>query len=157
MQRHGRAKWLDIRSRSVRPKGRKCGRRNKRAKRVNEQEQTAEDIDKVMALLREKLGAGGRNLDAALRKARHRLPRDVYKQALQLARAEPLAAHPKLRLTLDSVALGAAAERVRTHLETIDLADRRKGWWLGMLGGLAFNLLAFVALVVAVLMWRGLI
>lgn len=109
----------------------------------------------LKAQLKERLGVGGADLMVALGRARHRLPRRVYRQGLLLARAEPLAGHPKLRLTLDAPALIVAAAEVSRHLETIDLADRRKGWWLGMLGGLSFNLILTVIVLVAVLVWRG--
>ena len=112
-------------------------------------------IAEITALMRAKLGARGRTLEATLRAARHRLPRHVRAQAQRLAEAERFATHPKLRLTLDATALDRAARTVEDHLTAIDLADRRKGWWLGMLGGLAFNLLAFAALLVGLLMWRG--
>lgn len=114
-------------------------------------------IAEIAALMRAKLGARGATLGAALGRARGRLPRRIRAQARLLAEAEPFAHHPKLRLTLDHTALTKAAGEVEAHLNAIDLADRRKGWWLGMLGGLAFNMLAFVALLVAVLRWRGIV
>jgi len=118
---------------------------------------TAEQIAAVSALLREKLGSKGQTLAQSLKRARHRLPRRIYRQARELARAQPMAAHPKLRQTLDGAALGRAASEVTDYLSAIDLADRRKGWVLGMLGGLAFNMILFVALLIGVLMWRGII
>lgn len=124
---------------------------------MNGADKTEKDIAQVAALLHDKLGVRAATLEAALGKARHRLPRAVYRQGLRLAKAEPLAGHPKLRLTLDRDGLGTAAARVRAHLEAIDLADRRKGWWLGMLGGMAFNILLFAVLLIAVLRWRGFI
>jgi len=114
-----------------------------------------DQIQAIMALLREKLGVRGADLSVALRRARYRLPRRVYQQATALVRAEPLAGHPKLRLTLDQAALAAAATGVRAHLESINVADRRKGWLLGMLGGLSFNLILAFALLIVVLVWRG--
>ncbi|MFV0515211.1 MAG: hypothetical protein ACK5MY_16505 [Jhaorihella sp.] len=124
---------------------------------MTDQQRIAEDIAQVAALMRTCLGAGGTTLAAALRRARHRLPRGLRAPARRLAMAEPLAAHPRLRLTLDAGALGEDARRVREHLESVDLADRRRGWWLGMLGALAFNMLAFVTLLIVFLKWRGLI
>ncbi|WP_425045621.1 hypothetical protein [Primorskyibacter sp. S87] len=115
------------------------------------------DIAQVSGLLREKLGSNGVTLAAALKKARHRLPRRIYRQGQKLAKAEAVAGHPKLRLTVDTPGLHKAAREVSAHLETIDLADRRKGWWLGMLGGMAFNILAFIAVLLIVLRWRGFI
>lgn len=112
-------------------------------------------IADLKAQLGEKLGVKGEDFGVALGRARHRLPRRIYRQGLVLAQGEPLAGHPKLRLTLDAPALNAAATELRTYLESIDLADKRKGWWLGMLGGLSFNLMLMCALLVAVLFWRG--
>lgn len=116
---------------------------------------TEAHIERTSELLREKHGAGGRSLKRALGKARHRLPRRVYRQGLVLARAQGMAHHPKLRLTLDHVTLDKAAREVQNHLTAIDLADRRKGWFLGMLGGLSFNLILATALLIGFLIWRG--
>lgn len=122
---------------------------------MNEQLSLSQMIAGIDAQLREKLGVRGKDLKAALGKARHRLPRRVYRQAMSLVLAEPLAGHPKLCLTLDHEALTKAAAGVSEHLEAIDLADRRKGWWLGTLGGLSFNLILMAVALVAVLVWRG--
>ena len=112
-------------------------------------------ISTVLGDLRAKLGVRGKNLAAAMAKARHRLPRRIYRQGMILVAAEPLAAHPKLRLTLDQPALRAAADEISAHLATIDLAEKRKSWLLGMLGGLSFNLILMVALLISFLVWRG--
>ena len=114
-------------------------------------------IEKVKAALQEKEGLSGRDLASILKKGRGRLPRRVLKQGAVLARAEPMAAHPILALTLDQVALRKAGKEVLAHLDSIDLADRRKGWWLGMFGGMAFNILLLAAIVIGVLLWRGMI
>lgn len=121
---------------------------------MSDQIAVQDQIAQTVGLLREKLGVRGKTLEAAVRKARHRLPRRVHKQAMKLAQAEDRAAHPRLRLTLNTPALSKAAREVRTHLESIDLADRRKGWWLGMLGGLAFNLLLLLVLLLVFWGWR---
>lgn len=117
----------------------------------------SEEITALRLLLRQKEGGRGRDLASALRHTRHRLPRRVYRVGQKLAKAEPLIDHPKLRLTLDQPALQAAAREVRTHLEAIDLADRRKSLWLSVLAGMAFSLLVVFALVVVVLVWRGIV
>lgn len=122
---------------------------------MNEHISIEQIIIDLRAQLREKLGVKGSDLGVALNRARHRLPRRVYRQGMVLAQAEPLAGHPKLRLTLDAPVLNVAASEVRAHLETVDLADQRKGWWLGVLGGLSFNLILMCALLIAVLVWRG--
>jgi hypothetical protein len=124
---------------------------------VSETMSAEDQIAQISTLLHQKLGVRGKSLSNALRKAKHRLPRRIHKQAMSLAKVESLAHHPKLRLTLDLAGLGAATHEVTAYLNSIDLADRRKGWWLGMLGGLAFNILVAVALLILFLWWRGLI
>lgn len=115
-----------------------------------------QDIEEIRALLKEREHASG-DLTAALKRARRRLPRRVYRQGLKLAAALPLLEHPRLRLTVEEKPLRGAAREVRAHLEQIDIADRRKGLWLSVLGSMGFSLLAAAALLVAVLRWRGLI
>lgn len=115
-----------------------------------------QDIEEIRALLKEREHASG-DLEAALKRARRRLPRRVYRQGLKLAAAQPLLEHPKLRLTVEEKPLRGAAREVRAHLEQIDIADRRKGLWLSILGSMGFSLLAVAALLVVVLRWRGLI
>jgi hypothetical protein len=122
---------------------------------MSEQTEIETQISRAMLLLREKLGVRGKTLSKALGKARRRLPRRVHRQAQVLARAEPLAAHPRLRLTLDQSALRQAASEVESHLGRIDVADRRKGWFLGMLGGLVFNLILAFTLLILFLRWQG--
>lgn len=117
----------------------------------------AHEIASLRILLRQKEGGKGADLASALDHAKRRLPRRVYQQGQALAKAEPILAHPKLRLTLDRPALEAAAREVRTHLEEIDLSERRKDLWLGVLGSVAFSVLAVMALIIVVLVWRGLV
>lgn len=114
-------------------------------------------IADTIGLLRDKLGVQDKTLRASVRRAKRRLPRRIYKQALVLAEAEQMAAHPKLRRVLDSPRLEKASDEVQAHLSSINLADRRWGWFLGMLGGLAFNVLALIILLLVFLWWRGLI
>ncbi|WP_170545384.1 hypothetical protein [Ruegeria arenilitoris] len=114
-------------------------------------------IAQTVQLLRKKLGVKDKTLADSIRKAKRLLPRRIYKQALMLANAEQMAAHPKLRLVLDTPKLARASEEVQAHLSGINRADQRLGWFLGMLGGLAFNLLALLALLIIFLRWQGFI
>ncbi len=114
-------------------------------------------IADTVQLLRKKLGMRDKTLTASVRKAKRQLPRRIYKQAMLLANSEQMAAHPKLRLMLDTPKLVRASEEVQAHLGGINRADRRMGRFLGMLGGLVFNLLALLALLLVVLWWQGLI
>lgn len=114
-------------------------------------------IAETIVLLRKKLGVRDKTLAASVRRAKRRLPRKIYKQAMLLAGAEQMSEHPKLRLTLDTPRLEQASHDVQTHLRAINLADRRWGWFLGLLGSLAFNMLALTTLLLVFLWWRGLI
>ncbi|WP_171125473.1 MULTISPECIES: hypothetical protein [unclassified Ruegeria] len=114
-------------------------------------------IAQTVQLLRDKLGVHGKTLTESVKKAKRQLPRRIYKQAMLLAQAEQMAAHPKLRLVLDTPKLARASEEVQKHLGGMNLADRRMGWFLGMLSSLAFNLLVLSALLLAFLRWQGFI
>ncbi|WP_052261526.1 hypothetical protein [Ruegeria sp. ANG-S4] len=114
-------------------------------------------IAETILLLRKKLGLRDKTLSESVKRARRRLPRRIYKQALLLAKAEKMAEHPKLRLVLDTPMLEKASEEVQAHLTAINLADRRWGWFLSFLGSLALGFLALSALALIVLRWRGFI
>lgn len=115
------------------------------------------EIQQSLALMREKLGIRGTTASETLSRCKRMMPRHVYGAVKSLADAESYLEHPRLRQTLDTTSLSRAASDVTTHLKAVDTADRRKGWWLGMLGGLAFNMIAFGTLLVVVLIWRGFI
>ncbi|MFC3615147.1 hypothetical protein ACFORG_15385 [Lutimaribacter marinistellae] len=116
--------------------------------------QPKRQIDEVATLLREKLGVKGQSFDLALRRAKHRLPRRVYREGMVLARAEALSAHPRLACTIDQGRLDGAARVVTAHLTDFDPGEARKTWWLGVLGGLAFNILLFGVLIILFVLWR---
>ena len=107
--------------------------------------------------LAEKLGIKRGALTERLRRTGRHLPRWIHKDAQVLMHAQTLDAHPKLRRRLDKAQLVAAHGRIVRHLDGIDTKERRKSFWLGILGSLAFKLLAVVALVLVVLRWRGMI
>lgn len=112
-------------------------------------------LSDVSRLLHEKLGVRGATAGARLRRARHRLPRRIRHQAEILQEAETLSANPRLAMTLDDARYARAADAITEHLQTIDVADRRKGYWLGVLGGMAFNLLAVLILFILALSLLG--
>lgn len=111
----------------------------------------------LLVLMRDKLGVRARTLREARTPAKRLLPRKVFKSFETLQKAEPFLAHPKLARTVDPTAIAMASKALRSHLEAIDIADRRKGWWLGLAGGLAFNLLLACALLLVLLSWRGIL
>ncbi len=115
-----------------------------------------DEIEELQGLLKSRAEVSG-DLAAALGKARRQLPRRIYKQGMRLAVALPLLEHPKLRLTQDEKSLHKAALEVKNHLKAIDVADRRKGRILEILGSIAFAILVVFVSLVTVLRWRGFI
>ena len=111
----------------------------------------------LCALLDEKLSLRRGPLQTRLNRAGRRLPARIRAQAQLIAEAETLATHPKLSLRIDRDRVARAHAEVRAHLRAIDAADRRRGAVLGLLGGLAFNMLLLAALTLAFLRWRGLV
>jgi hypothetical protein len=112
-------------------------------------------LDGLHRLMRSRLKVRGSDFRAVQERAGRLMPRHIRARARQLAAAVPLLSHPKLRLTLDHVALEEAAREVETYLNSIDLADRRKGYILGVLGSIAANLLLILAALIAFLIWRS--
>ncbi|WP_322866654.1 hypothetical protein U5922_010960 [Aquicoccus sp. G2-2] len=113
--------------------------------------------DELAGKLGEKLGAKRGDFPARLAKAGRRLPRVVRRDAKVIDAALELGAHPKLRRRINQGEAQAAHRRIAAHLDRIDPKARRINFLLGMLGGLAFNLLLFAGLVLGVLKWRGVI
>ncbi len=115
-----------------------------------------EQAEQISALLREKLGVRGRDLECRLRRAGRLLPRHVRRQADVIVQARAMQASPKLARLVDDAALARALRRCHEHLSAIDPWERRKTRIIAFLSVNAFNLLVTAGLVIAVLSWRGL-
>ena len=113
----------------------------------------AETLRRLMA---RQLGLRKGRLSRRLAKAGRRLPTGVRKDIALVAEAEEMARNPRLALRLDTTTIDPAFDRAAAHLRAIDVADRRKGLFLSILGGVAFNILAVIVLLIVVLRWRGL-
>lgn len=111
----------------------------------------------LRALMAKRLGLKRGSLSRRVAKAGRRLPAGVRNDIAIVAEAEKMAENPKLAIRLDPNATKSAYDRASAHLKAIDVADRRKGIVLSMLGRMAFNFLAAVTLFIIVLRWRGLI
>ncbi|MGO4913869.1 hypothetical protein [Pseudogemmobacter sp. W21_MBD1_M6] len=114
-----------------------------------------EQAEHISALLRDKLGMRGKDLEARLRKAGRLVPRRVRSDALFLAQASKLAANPKLVKMIDPARANAAYDACVRHFEAIDVAARRRNQFLNWLGGIAFMVLVLFAAIITVLVWRG--
>ena len=113
--------------------------------------------EELCALLADKLSLKHGSLEERLRRAGRRLPARIRAQGQIVAEAEALAVHPKLARRIDRDSVARAFAEVRTHLVAIDAGYLRRGALLGMLGGLAFNMLLFAALALTFLRWRGVV
>ncbi len=116
-----------------------------------------EETEALRVLLRQRLGVRANDFPTALRRAGRQLPAPVRKAGQRLVQALPMADHPKLEQTLDRPGLEGAANEIRAFLEEVDVADRRMGALLGILGSIAFSLVMVFALVIVLMVWRGLI
>jgi hypothetical protein len=111
--------------------------------------------DRVAQLLDERLGIGGRDLAAALRKGGRLLPKRVRESAQMLAEAAEKAQNPKLLGQIDMGAVSDAYDACLKHLTAIDPAERKRSTLSGMIGFVGGGLFLLAVGIVAVLVWRG--
>ena len=69
--------------------------------------------------------------------------------------AQKLGGNPKLARQMDQTAVTRAFDALTTHLEAIDVAERRKDRLLKLAGLIAFYFLTIVAAFVTWLWWTG--
>lgn len=100
-------------------------------------------------------GGEPETLAQAVRRAGRLLPPKGRRAARVVMAAEKQAGHPKLSRQLDGVKITMAFDMLGEALARVDMKDRRKGLILGVLGSMAFNLIALIALFVLFALWRG--
>lgn len=110
---------------------------------------------RIREALAERLGVKSNDLETALRRAQAHLPRRIRAHGDQIVAAAKIADHPKLRNRIDLRALARAEKEILQHLEGINPAERRKDFWLGLAGVIAFNILVIVGLFVVWLVLSG--
>ncbi|MGL4238975.1 hypothetical protein [Tabrizicola sp.] len=111
--------------------------------------------DRVAQLLEERLGLGGRDLSAKLKRAGRDLPKKVRDGGRLLASAAQKAQNPKLLGQIDMGEITEAYDVCVKHLVAIDPVSRRRDLFAGMIGSVGFGVLALVVLVMAVFAWRA--
>lgn len=109
----------------------------------------------VADMMKERLGIRGKDLATKLRYTGRMMPKRIKQDARFLAEATRLATNPKLSRMINLDQVEAAHQTCMEFLETVDVADRRKGVVLGILGSLAMVFLVVTVLVLTVLVWRG--
>jgi hypothetical protein len=121
----------------------------------------AEKIDARAGELTEKmaegLGVRGRTLEESAARAGRWLPRRIRDEIAVIAEARALRGHPKLERQIDETRVERAYRHTASYLDGLDRAAQRRRAALDMISLIAFRLLVVVALVIAVMIWRGLI
>jgi len=118
-------------------------------------EHVQEKAAQVAELMNERLRVRGKDLAAKLRRTGRLMPKRIKRNAAFLAETAALAQNPKLQQMINHEKVDAAHKSCVEFLETIDLADRRKGVFLGILGSLVLTVLVVILMVGFVLVWRG--
>lgn len=113
--------------------------------------------NKLAKLMAEKMGQSHGPFDRRLVKSLRRAPRRVKKAADAFLLARVQNGHPKLMHMTDRKKLRRQFAAIFLYLRGIDVADRRKGLVLSILGSLSFNLLVVLGLLLIWLVWRGFI
>ncbi|WP_380057250.1 hypothetical protein ACFE33_04050 [Falsihalocynthiibacter sp. SS001] len=114
-----------------------------------------ECADDVAHHMKKKLSVGGAGLHKKLRRGGRLLPRYVRRDAETLIEAATLSEHPKLARIVDQSRVQRAHASCMRYLKKADNSDRRKGLWLGILGGVAWAFLIPAGAFITVLVWRG--
>lgn len=122
-----------------------------------DQDALTQQIEEVCRLMAERLRLRGATLEDQVRRAGNLLSRALIREARYLAQAETLMRNPKLARMVDAEKTRDAHDRLAAHLMTVDPKECRKDRVLGILGGLAFNLLLIGALAIIWLRWRGVV
>ena len=110
--------------------------------------------DRVAQLLEERLGLGGRDLSAKLKRAGRTLPKKVRDSGKALAVAAQKAQNPKLLGQIDMGDVAEAYDVCVKHLITIDPVGRRRDLFAGMVGSVGFGILALLIAIMIFLAWR---
>lgn len=109
----------------------------------------------VADMMKDRLNIRGKDLAEKLRHTGRLMPKRIKLEARVLAEAMALAENPKLSRMVDHERVEVAYNNCIAFLETVDVADRRRGVVLGILGSVVLAVLAVTVLVLAVLVWRG--
>jgi hypothetical protein len=119
--------------------------------------QLAATLDTFRRTLAERLGLGAGDIAMLVRRAGRSLPRRLRPAAAMLAEAEAMAANPRLAVRIDAASVERAAADLADWLATQDPRERRRTRMVNTAALIAFRLLVTGALVITVLVWRGIV
>ena len=111
--------------------------------------------ERVAQLLEERLGLGGRDLSAKLKRAGRMLPKKVRDSGKVLAAAAHKAQNPKLLGQIDMGDVTEAYDVCVKHLIAIDPVGRRRDLFAGMVGSVGLGVLVLAVALLGFLAWRG--
>ncbi|MEO9574626.1 MAG: hypothetical protein ABJ263_03735 [Tateyamaria sp.] len=110
---------------------------------------------RVQSALDGAFGVRAKTLDKALRKTGRRMPKRLHAQARLIVDAQGFGGNPNLLRRVDGAAIARAEEDVVSWLDTVDRADRRRGFWIWAGAMVGFYLLIAIAGVVTWMWWTG--
>lgn len=126
---------------------------------VENMDEIREMADEVARLMAGRMGGAKRgerpDLQTMLRRRGGALPRRLRKPAQALARADLLAAHPRVARQLDLVALRRARRRLVGYLAPLGQVGRWQNRTVNLVASVAFGLLVLGAGIVWLLIGRG--
>ncbi|MDA7426380.1 hypothetical protein [Thalassococcus lentus] len=108
-------------------------------------------------MLHKRLGLSRGDLATRTARARGLLPKAVKRDLLTVAEAARLSGNPRIAPQIDGTRVDAAYRRAVAHLYGPDVTAKRSRWRIGVVAGLMTNLAIAMAMVGAVLVWRGII
>ncbi|NDU99532.1 hypothetical protein [Pseudoroseicyclus tamaricis] len=109
----------------------------------------------VRLMLVTRFRAKGETLETALASTRRRLPRRIRREGRVLAEAETLGQHPRIAKQVDPARFSRAETEVTRYLRRHGRGERLKTRTVAILAILAFNVLLFGGIAVAVLRSQG--
>lgn len=117
--------------------------------------------DEVSRLIASRFGGARRDerppLSVMVRRRGGALPRRLRRQALALARADELSAQPKVARQLDLVRLSRAHQALIAHLQPLGELSRWQGRAIGFAASVALGLLVLAAVVIWIMVMRGIL
>ena len=102
-------------------------------------------------------GTRAASIGDVARKVRRYFPKRIIDEMTYLAQSEEDLQHPKTMRMIDLERAERAHRDISHRAEKLDLRTDRERMVFGVLSGLAFNLIVLAAVVIGVLVWRGLI
>ncbi|WP_050526660.1 hypothetical protein [Pseudorhodobacter aquimaris] len=116
---------------------------------------TRQLAERISVLLTDRMHIKGQDLADKLDRAGRRLPRRERMAARALAEAAHQAQNPKLLLQIDEESVAANYDICVRYLNALNRGYRLRGVLMGVSTSILFSLLIVMAVLLAVLMWRG--